>query len=258
MQKREFHPLELVLPGLFLFVVYCSLFSKFNPFAKNTSARARYERAQLLMKRGKYPQALTYVKKLTRDFPSNHVFWTLQGDIQRRIGNFRAEANALEKVMVYSSVPDEVCPRIGQAYEAAGKKQLMLDAYKRCFQLAPNSSDSHLFLALGYEKTGNPALALTEYQSCLERSPTYLDCGAGLARIHLLQGEPEVALQVLESDFLKGKVDADADALLARAIAQRQLGRAPAAKKDLKKAIELAPNYASVKEELNSLEATTQ
>jgi tetratricopeptide (TPR) repeat protein len=251
MSQREFHPLELAMPAVFLIVVYYALFSTFTPFfSKNQSVRSIYERAQLLMRRGNFSQALIYVEELNRQFPANHVYWMLRADLDRRLSQPVDEARALEQVMVHSSTPDDACPRVAEAYRAAGQGERSLDAYRRCLKLDPNNSDFHLFLGLAEERAGDREASLPEFEACLARSPQYLDCSTGLARIYLHRNEPKKVLAILKSD----KVDGDAEALIIRAQARKAMGFRRLARSDYRRLVELDPKAADAWMELGALE----
>src|ERR1044072_6140401 len=128
------------------------------------------------MRRGNFSQALTYVQELNKQYPANHVYWMLRADVEHRLNHLSEETYALEQVIVYSSVPDEVCPRIAETYREAGHNDKSLDAYRRCLKMDPHNSDFHLYLGLAEERAANSDAAFKNYKACLERSATYLDC----------------------------------------------------------------------------------
>lgn len=246
--------MELALPAVFLIIVYLVVFVGYSPFIDSKpSPRYIFDRAKVLTRRGKFSQALNYAQQLTRDFPTNHVYWAQEADLQRRLENFSGEAHALEQIIVHSSMPDEACPRVAQAYGDAGDKAKMLDAFKRCLNLSPNDADSHFYLGHAQEREGELDEALIEYQACLDRAPQYLDCSLGKARALLRQGDSAAAAEVVEN-LERNEVESSADALFVRALVRRRTGKLKLAIKDLRKAVELAPNYADVFKELVAME----
>jgi tetratricopeptide (TPR) repeat protein len=254
MQRFEFHPLELVLPGFYLLVVYFMIFATFNPFTSMAeNPRYTLERVETLKKRSNYLQALTHIKRLTKQFPTNHVYWQQEADIEHRLAQSKDEARALEKVMIYSSMPGEACPALGQAYESSGEKSKALEAHLRCLKLEPTNIDFQFYLAHSEERFGSIDNAFEGYQKCLKHIETHMDCNTGLARVYLRKGQPNEALNVLAAPALRAKVNNNADALLARAISQRRLDRPKLATEDLEKATKLAPEYTDLWIELGNL-----
>jgi tetratricopeptide (TPR) repeat protein len=254
MRSKEFHPLELALPVVFLFAVYVVLFSGYSPITgPKLSSRYAFERAKLLMRRGNYSQALKYIEQLTHDFPTNHVYWAQKADLFHRLGQPLDEAHALEQILVYSSVPDEACPRLGQAYEEAGDGKKGLDAFRRCLSLEPKNADFHFFLGHAEERRGDLDSAAAEYLGCLASAPHYLDCSVGRARILLRKGDAEAAAGLMAA-LNNVDLEASADALMVRALINRRLGRRELAMKDLVKATAVAPEYSDVWTERGSLE----
>ncbi len=250
--------MQLALPAAFLIIIFYSLYGDGPSFSQSRqSARATFERAKVLTQGGRFFQALKYVEELNRQFPSNHVYWAQAADLHRRLGQSAAEAAALERIMIHSSAPDEVCPRLGQVYEEIGDNAKMLDALSRCLKLDANNSDFHFFMGHAHEKVGDIESAEKEFDFCLGRSPQYLDCTVGKARMELRKGNPEGALQVLRS-VADARVEASSDALFVRALAKRRLGEAELSKLDLQRAAELSPGNNEVISELNLLESTGQ
>lgn len=244
MQQHEFHPLELAMPFLFLVLVYLVVFRGAATFMHPTvDPMAKMERIELLKKRGHFSQALVYIKELTQDFPSNHVYWQIQADLHHRLQQYLQEAGALEKVFKHSSVPTDVCPQLGRAYEFSGDRARGLEAHKRCLQIEPQNTDFLFYVGNAEERLGHLSEALQKYEDCLVVSVDHLDCTTGKARIFLRQDDPGGALALLQTPELVNKVNEDADALLARALSFRRLDQLEKAQKDLKDAIQLSPNY---------------
>jgi protein O-GlcNAc transferase len=200
---------------------------------------------------GAWSKGLAAASKLLEAHPNNHIYLFAVAEMQRRLGNVKAEADALEQFLQYAPIPVEACPRIGLAYETQGRTDEALDAFERCLAMDPNLADSVFYLARALERKGQYARAATLYRSGYSAHPGYLDLGIGLARVQLRQNRADAAKATIDP-ILRSEPD-NVDALLAAGLIYRETGQAKTARGYLERGVKLSDGYADLHAVLASI-----
>ena len=199
-----------------------------------------YEESREKLSDKQYAEAAVLTEKLLQTDPDSHIYIKQLAKAYHELGEYRREADALERFLLVAPRPQEGCPAIGQAYQRAKQKEKAVRAFERCYEISP-SSDNIFFLAHAYEREGRYAEAEKLYKAGLAESPGYDDIALGLGRVQLTQGRPAEAAK-LAKDVLAESPEYT-DALLLLGMSLYRLRDLDGAKVALKKGMTLSPNY---------------
>src|SRR5688500_14264936 len=130
---------------------------------------------------GRYVEALEPTERLTRQFPTQAVYFDRLARIQHELGRPHSEARAWEGVFRTSPTPQDACPMLPVAYERIPDPVKALDAYERCVQVSPADPDLLLFLGRAYNAAGRAEPARQVLEQALAIAPDYPD-------VHLVLG----------------------------------------------------------------------
>jgi tetratricopeptide (TPR) repeat protein len=196
MQKRDNHPLEFVLPVVFLLSAYIVALGGLNPLvARPKTPHFLLAQSRAFIRTGKITKALKMTEELSRQFPTNHIYLDQNATIYHQLGRYSDEIKALQLFMKYSPLPDEACPRLGLAYAALNLNTQALEAHQECAKLAPRNPDMYFYLGLSFEHLLKFDVAEEHYQHCVSLSPEQSDCLVGLARINFYTNRNKEAIK---------------------------------------------------------------
>lgn len=171
----------------------------------NTAAAHDIDASQVAFSAEQYADALAPTERLTKQFPTQAIYFERLARIQQKLGRPRDEARAWEGVFRTSPTPVDACPMLPAAYDRVPDPAGALDAYERCVQVRPDDPDLLLFLGRAHNAAGHPEPARAALEKALTIAPDYPD-------IHLVLGI---------RDFADGQID------VARAHFERFVALAP-------------------------------
>lgn len=201
-------------------------------------------RSRSLMGAGKHAEALPLVQQLHAAYPSNHIFLAQLAEIQERLGDWPACANAWEAYLKVSPTPWEAFPGLGEAYRKQGRLKDAIDACQRGVLLDPGNSELNLYLGLAYEHSLQYQKAEAVYREALKEHPDHSDLKVGLARMALFSGKTGEARRLAEEAT---RHDArSVDGFLVLGMALRSQGDLAGARRRLEQARDLSPDYLDV------------
>lgn len=205
-------------------------------------SRELLDQSRTLLRARDFAAARDITRRLHDAYPQNHIYLYQLATIAGELGDPAAEADWWDKYVMVSPTPIEACPRFGQAYLEAGRRNESLAAFERCLSFDPKDPDSLFWMAKAYEGAGRVDDAEKTYARGLEVSPGYLDLRIGSGRMHLRQGK--LALAKRDADDVLAVAPDNVDALLLGGIVQRSAGNSAEAKRLLEKGVARSPRYA--------------
>lgn len=139
------------------------------------------ETSRVAFTAGRYADAHEPTERLTRQFPTQAVYFDRLARIQHGLGRPQLEARAWEGVFRTSPTPEDACPMLASAYERIPDPVRALDAYERCVQVSPDDPDLLLFLGRAYNAAGRAEPARAALEKAIALDPEYPD-------VHLVLG----------------------------------------------------------------------
>jgi len=131
----------------------------------------------------RFADALRIATDLEKTYPQEPLVAYWLAAIYHGMDSPRDEAQAWERYMQSSSMPDEACPRIGQLYEDLGDRARALNEYERCAALDPRRPDRLVDLAEAAERFGDVARARNAFGRAAELDPTDVSVAEHLRRL---------------------------------------------------------------------------
>jgi len=150
------------------------------PFAEAAALRD-IEISRAAFTAGRYAEALEPTERLTRQFPTQALYFDRLARIQHELGRPHQEARAWEGVFRTSPTPVDACPMLPAAYDRIPDAGKALDAYERCVQVSPADPDLLLFLGRAYNAAGRAEPAREALEKAIAIDPEYPD-------VHLVLG----------------------------------------------------------------------
>ncbi|MEW6126111.1 MAG: tetratricopeptide repeat protein [Acidobacteriota bacterium] len=243
----ESKPLRIIAPLAVLLLFYWAIYvaplmtGKDSAILNAEQAHEIFDESRFQLHEKKYQEALELTERLNKAFPQNHIYLEQLATIHHYLGNFKEEADAWERYMLYSPTPLDACPQFGEAYRALNRIPEMFEACKKCYELDPRNTYSIFFLALSYERLGQLEKAQELYEKGVEIYPIYPDLRIGLTRIHIRLGNLAQARAIITKVY--EEYPDNVDGLLAMGVLLRAEGRAGEAKMFLERGVELSPRY---------------
>ena len=140
----------------------------------------------------------------------------------------------------------------GQKYSAQGKDKEAAIQYANALKIDKNFAEAHYALAQSYLHMGALSAAFGELQRTVNLQPTNYKARVDLGSMYLAGGKPDDAQTQADAVIAAQPDNADGHALLARIAARR--GQKDLAFTEIRRALELAPNEATLHETIALLE----
>jgi len=222
-------------------------------FESTLKVRPNYLPAQLwlgltLLALGNDEQALKELTQFTHQVPNAAGIVALQAQLQVKLGDKRAAAEALESQRGTKVDDPQSLALLGQAYMMVDKNQLGLEYLARVVEKNPNAAEGRILLASAFNKQGDQASAIKELEKAIR-----LDSAGGQADEMLIQAlinqkKYDQALPVI--DALQAKRPKDPQPLNYRGVALLLKGDSEGGKAAFNKALEIKPGYYPAAENL--------
>jgi tetratricopeptide (TPR) repeat protein len=155
-----------------------------------------------------------------------------------RVGHFSKGLEYLEKACILSPDDLRIHLALGTLYESKGKFEKALEEYEKALSLSPFSPVIYYRLGEVYSQLGRIDEAISIYEKVLQINNNDYVSITNLARLYYRKGEYQKGLKILQDSPLK---DTHIYYLLGAFLIQ--LKRMDEAEINLKKSIELAPNF---------------
>ena len=110
-------------------------------------ADARYDYANLLMRRQKFAAALDEAKILNAAKPDNPAFQMLMANVKANIGDTDAALELYLKLNKKLPNAPEITLALGHTYKTIGSRDLAIDAYRRTYKIKSDYGDAFWSLA---------------------------------------------------------------------------------------------------------------
>jgi tetratricopeptide (TPR) repeat protein len=191
--------------------------------------------ASVLAQDPSYPDALVLNGRLSR----------LQGQDPKAITELEG---ALRLYPHYPALDFE----LAEAYLAAGSTDKAMESLEQAVLTSPNDADAALALAELQIKSGQSDAALFTLKHLVKIRPDLDQAGYLLAETDVRQGDWEGALAIYRR--LEQAAPAAFRPYLLAGIVLRRLGRSDEARQSLERALQLAPNDARVREQIDDLD----
>ncbi len=198
------------------------------------------EESRRALDSGDFERGAELLTSLLEDDPENYIHLKHLAIPLHELHRYREEAEIWERYMLVAPTPANGCPAIARAWSRAGEEAKAIDAYERCYEIAPNP-DNIFNLARQYEGMHRWMDATRLYEEGAALSPDYADMNLGLGRMYM-HSDREVDAQRIAEKVLARKPDS-ADALLLMGTAAKSNGDLAAAKKALTHGVKVSPDY---------------
>lgn len=159
-------------------------------------------------------------------------------DIQRG-----SPAEALEKISAAIAVNPAAAPfhgNLGTAYQALGRLDEAVAAYREAVRLDPSYADAHNNIGALYEKRAQYRAAVDSYRAALAARPDFVEASSNLGQLLRRAGEYKEAVQLLSRAIELGAKDGATHRALGMALAR--LDRNDEAIAALRRAIAIDPS----------------
>jgi tetratricopeptide (TPR) repeat protein len=110
--------------------------------------------------------------------------------------NYRAVVPLLEQILAADRANLSAALRLGVAHSGLGNEQQALAAFRRAEEIAPDSADVRLYLALHYARTSDWQRAVPLLERTLNETPNRLPALEALATLRERQRNPADALRI--------------------------------------------------------------
>jgi tetratricopeptide (TPR) repeat protein len=176
---------------------------------------------------GQWERALDIYKSMLEKEPERIDLWIRISDIEARLGNRNAAADALHEAAKLSKNNSSLYYRLSQAYSVANKPLAALEAIEKAVELEPSKIEYLEARGKLGIWNGKYDIAIDSYERLLKLSPDNDKALLNLARIKSWNGELNSS-DKLYSDYLK-KHPEDKDALLEQVKIKTWKGNSPEA-----------------------------
>jgi tetratricopeptide (TPR) repeat protein len=139
-------------------------------------------------------------------------------DIQRG-----SPAEALEKISAAIAVNPAAAPfhgNLGTAYQALGRLDEAVAAYREAVRLDPSYADAHNNIGALYEKRAQYRAAVDSYRAALAARPDFVEASSNLGQLLRRAGEYKEAVQLLSRAIELGAKDGATHRALGMALAR--------------------------------------
>jgi tetratricopeptide (TPR) repeat protein len=218
---------------------------RFRPPQEQTPAEV-VQSAKTFIEQRNWVEALAETKRLLELFPNSHIYLDQAARLSAELNQPIQQAAYLERFITASPDPSEACPALTHAYWKAGEVGKMLDASRRCLELAPTNSDLKFDFALATERAGKTEEALSAYHEGQLAYPGYTDFTIGHARMLLRSGRANEAWAEISPVIAANPGISDAE--LVAALAAEKIGLADEARAILERALKVHPDNSELKE----------
>jgi len=135
--------------------------------------------ANLLVQRGEYDRALSFLRGLAQRDLSRPEAFEGQGYIALRRGDWEGARDALQKAASRSSTNPRVYEELGQALSRLGEHEKALDALRRAIQLMPSRAEPHYIAGRILQRLGRLEEAKRALESAKNLSQQQRGAGRG-------------------------------------------------------------------------------
>ena len=193
------HPLiRLALTAVLLVAYYQAIswgrtVSQASQAVIDADIRRDIEASQVAFSANRHADALGPTERLTRQLPTQAIYFDRLARIQHELGQFTDEADAWEGVFRTSPTPGDACPMLPAAYDRTGDADRALHAYERCVEVDPLNPDLLLFLGRAYNAADRAADAQRVLEQALALAPEYPDVHLVLGVRNFADNQIEVA-----------------------------------------------------------------
>jgi Tfp pilus assembly protein PilF len=120
--------------------------------------------AEKLFNAQEYKEAVKYLKKVTKEDPSNTKAWVLMGDCYRHWGKDKKAVKAYEMAVGQDSAQKEALMGMGMSYGNMNKYGQAIVVLKHLVEIDPSNALAHFYLGVSYEALRSMSLAWEEYK----------------------------------------------------------------------------------------------
>ncbi|MBP9854007.1 MAG: tetratricopeptide repeat protein [Candidatus Omnitrophica bacterium] len=169
---------------------------------------ARFNRANVYRKIGRYELALTDINKVIELAPNDFQGYFNRGNIYTKMDQYDAALKDYEMVIELRPNYFEVYKSIGNVYEFQGKFDLALDEYNKVISQNVKDIETYILKANLLTRQGKNEEALAAYDQALAINPQRGDVYYKRSFLHFMRMEYDQAYDdIIMSQYLKEKVD---------------------------------------------------
>jgi tetratricopeptide (TPR) repeat protein len=236
----------LLLPSLFFLFLYLTLSSPKKADSEDLWS-SKIEQAQIYRNQGQYEKSLSLYLELSEHF-QNPLYFKEQASLLGKLLRFNEQGLALEKYVQHSSLAEDACPELIQAFKKANNEDKITSSVDLCLKMLPDDTDLLVQNASLSRKSGKLQEAEALYKKALVSSPNSIDALVGLSLVSLRTGETQAAKEW--ANLAARRSPENFDVLLAKALVEIQQQNFKIAKQLLLKAKAQSPNNPDVLEAL--------